>query len=409
MKTMEKSGLLLLMALALQSPAIPAWEAIKCIAPINSNLQKHWRQKTLQIVIDPQTIPEASPTYFAVLEAIDRMNRNPSNFRYVFAGMDKNPGVALNNGESEIYSKDLGAAFANNSAIEESDADYSPSCTATESDIIINSHYRLQRPPTGVNKLAFTDDKHQLFVYGGSNAHLVATIMHELGHSAGLHHEGEVMNLMGGTNLLATNGDKVDAYIGEDAANGLIALHGLSPQALEEISVSHWRYGDKLAAKDGSVFSLHYRTRLFDANNTELPLTCPYRHPDLNGALISACPEPVYQVHPGQTVKLEFTFENAGKTQAIGINADYVLSTDAIIDDSDQRLLSKKYLLKRDGQPSTINTQITLPKALAANSQFWLGCRINIARRGLKESNVANNVAYIAIQTLKSHPASPSR
>ncbi|WP_459991129.1 hypothetical protein [Methylosoma difficile] len=383
---------------ALQSPQVSAWEAIQCIAPINKNLQKHWMGKIYQPVLDPQTIPVGSPYYFAVLEALERMNRNPSQFRYVFGGMDKNPGIGLNNGESEIYMKDLGAAYANNSAIEESDSDYSPNCTATESDIVINSHYRLQRTPSGISKLAYSDDKRQMFVYGGSHAHLVSTIMHELGHSAGLHHEGDVMNLMGGNNLLATNGDRVEPYIGEDAANGLIALHGLSAQALEDVSVSHWRYGDKLTAKDGSIFSLHNRTRLLDADHNDLPLTCPYRNPDLNGPLTTTCPEPVYKVHKGQTVKLEFTFENSGKTSPIGITAHYVLSTDANIDDSDRLLFSKNYSLKRDGQPSTVAAQVKLPNSLTENTPYWLGCRIKTSRSGIKESNENNNSAYVGIK-----------
>jgi hypothetical protein len=59
---------------------------------------------------------------------------------------------------------------------------------------------------------------------------------------------------MGGDNLLITNGDVVQPYIGEDAATGLIALHGLSPAAQEEISVSHWRYGEKIVGGSFLVF-----------------------------------------------------------------------------------------------------------------------------------------------------------
>lgn len=399
MKISTHFSTLLLMAFVWQSADIGAWEAIRCISPINKNKQKHWLKKIYHPVIDPKTIPEGSSQYFAVLEAIEKMNRNPSNFRYVFGGMDKTEGVALNNGESEISMKDLGSAFANNSAVEESDSDYSPSCTATESDIVINTHYRMQRPPSDTNKLEFSNDKRQLFVYGGSNAHLVSAIMHELGHSAGLHHEGDVMNLMGGNNLLATNGQQVDPYIGEDAANGLIALHGLSALADEDVSVSHWRYGDKLPAKDGSVFSLHHRTRLFDENNVQLPLSCPYVHPDLNGPLVTACPEPVYKVRKGQAVKLEFTFENAGKTSPISITARYFLSTDALIDGNDKLLKTKHFSLTRDGEPSTITTTVTIPSSVTANTNYWLGCQIKINRTALKEMNDHNNAAYIGIKT----------
>jgi hypothetical protein len=390
--------ILVLLTLILQVQEAVGWEQIKCIAPINNGKNKNWLKRVYQPVLDPKTIPAGSPQYFAVLEAIERMNLNPSNFRYVFGGIDNNDGVAVNNGESEVWMQDLGPDFSNNSAVEVSDSDYSPTCTATESDIIINTHYRMQRPPIDSNKLEYTINKNQLFAYGGSNAHLVSTVMHELGHSAGLHHEGGVLNLMGGHNLLVVNGDSVEPYIGEDAAAGLIALFGLSVDAQEDISISHWRYGDKIAAKDGSVFSLHYRTRLFNEKNKELDMDCPYLNPDLNGPLITACPEPVYKTHKGQIIKLELTLENAGKTTPLGIMVNYYLSTDSKIDINDMPLKTKTFAIKRDSKPSIIMTSLTIPKYVTSNKKYWLGCLVKPADSTLKESNKKNNATYVGIK-----------
>jgi len=388
----------IILALTFQVEESPAWEQIKCIAPVNQGKPKHWTGRVYQPVLDPETIPEGSAQYFAVLDAIQRMNLNPSKFRYVFGGMDNHDGVAVNNGESEIWMADLGPGFSNNSAVEESNSDYSASCTATESDIIINTRYRIQRPPLDANKLEYSNDKNRLFAYGGSNAHFVSTVMHELGHSAGLHHEGDVLNLMGGNNLLIANGDNVEPYIGEDAASGLIALFGLSADAKEDVSVSHWRHGDKIAAKDGSIFSLHHRTRLFDRKNTELDMACPYRPPDLNGPLIAACPEPVYQVRKGQAVRLELTFENAGKTTPLAVKAHYYLSDDAMIDANDRLLKTTNYAIKRDSKPSTISTDLIIPDPVTANKNYWLGCLVKPADPALQESNERNNATYIGIK-----------
>jgi hypothetical protein len=55
---------------------VVAWEQIKCIAPINKDKKKHWTTKLYRPVIDPISIPEGSPQYIAVLEAIERMNLN---------------------------------------------------------------------------------------------------------------------------------------------------------------------------------------------------------------------------------------------------------------------------------------------------------------------------------------------
>jgi hypothetical protein len=185
---------LLVLVLLLYAGQTAAWEQIRCITPINKGKKKHWTDSVYKPVLDPATLPKGSPQYFAVLEAIDRMNRNPSQFRYAFGGMDDGDGVAVNNGESEIWMKDLGADFSKTSAIEQSDSDYSPACTATESDII-NTHYRMARLPADANKLTYNNQKSQLFAYGGSYANFVSTVMHELGHSAGLQHEGDVLNL----------------------------------------------------------------------------------------------------------------------------------------------------------------------------------------------------------------------
>ncbi|MEQ1484289.1 hypothetical protein [Methyloglobulus sp.] len=389
---------LLVLVSLLQAAQTSAWEQIRCITPANKDKKKHWADSVYKPVLDPATIPEGSPQYFAVLQAIDRMNSNPSQFRYVFGGMDNGDGIAINNGESEISMKDLGADFSKTSAIEQSDSDYSPTCTATESDIIINTHYRMARPPSEFNKLTYNNQKSQLFAYGGSYANFVSTVMHELGHSAGLQHEGDVLNLMGGNNLLIANGDRVEPYIGEDAASGLIALFGISASAQEDVSVSHWRYGDKLVLKDGSVFSLHHRTRLFDGKNIELTMACPYGNPDLNGPLITACPEPVYQVNKGQAVNLELSYENSGKTMSVGIVASYYFSTDNKIDETDTLLKTSKFPIKRDSLPSTISTKLNIPKTVVSGNHYWLGCHISPSRGALKESNENNNQTYVEIK-----------
>jgi hypothetical protein len=171
----------------------------------------------------------------------------------------------------------------------------------------------------------------------------------------------------------------------------LIALFGISANAQEDVSVSHWRYGDKLVLKDSSVFSLHHRTRLFDAKNIQLTMACPYVNPDLNGPLITACPEPVYQVNKGQAVNLELSYENAGKTSPIAVAASYYLSFDNKIDETDTLLKTSRLSIKRDSKPSTISTKLSIPKTVVSGNHYWLGCHISPSRGALKESNENNN------------------
>ncbi|MGR8934943.1 MAG: hypothetical protein ACU837_11230 [Gammaproteobacteria bacterium] len=387
---------LLMLKFAFHADSAGAWEQITCKLPKNQDQKKHWAVPEYRPVLDPVSIPPGSPQYHAVLAAIESMNLNPSRFRYVFGGMDDGDGVAAGNGESEIWLQDLGDDHSKISAIEKSDADFSPNCLATESDIIINSRYRPERPPAGVNKIVYGNDKAALFQYGGSSSPLRSILMHELGHSAGLQHEGSVLNLMGGSYLLVANGALTQPYIGEDAAAGLIALYGVAKNAREEVSVSHWRYGGKTDGGGGSSFSVHRRTRIFGADNLELAMTCPYTAPDLDGPLISACPEPVYRVAPGQRVKLELTYENAGKTTPLAVEVRYYLSVDDRIDSGDTLLHTAELSFKRDAKPATLTTDIVIPKTVTSGKNYWLGCIVDADNR-FEESFETNNATYVGI------------
>ena len=220
--------------------------------------------------------------------------------------------------------------------------------------------------------------------------------MHELGHSAGLQHEGNVLNLMGADNLLITNGDVVQPCIDEDAATGLIALHGVSTAAQEEISVSHWRYCEKIAGGVGSFFSVHHRTRVLDAHNVELPKQCAYQKPDINGALITTCREPIYGVTRGQRINVKFSYENAGKSRTLAVQATYCLSADNVIDTRDTLLKTRSIALKQDGKPSTLTTELLVPDTVVKGGTYWLGCMVD-TNNTVKESIESNNANYIGI------------
>lgn len=359
---------LIALGFSLQATESLAWVQTTCKVPFfNAGKKKHWTLKQYKPVIDPITIPLISTQYTALTNAIARMNLNPSSVRYVSGGLDNRDGIGLFNNESEIWFADLPMVFPLDGpttiAVEKSDSDLSPTCTATESDIRINTKYRLARAPVGSNKIQYNLlAKNQLFEYGGSYENFTSTVMHEMGHSAGLDHEGDVMGLMGEDNLIVTNGNVFNPYIGEDTAGGLVALYPPSPiTAKEDVSVSHWRYGQARAVGDGTFYSVHYRTRIFNTAGAEMLKVCSYTKPDSDGSPITLCPEPIYKVNNGQSVKLELSYENAGKTATLPATVRYYLSTDSTISPTDTLLKTTALSFLRNNSPSTFSTALVIP------------------------------------------------
>lgn len=85
---------------------------------------------------------------------------------------------------------------------------------------------------------------------------------------------------------------------------------------------SRYRTGDLLAAAE----STHGRTNLFNMSNVEL-----------TGAGGTA--EPVYRVNKGQTIKVELTYENLGKTSPLTAKIDFYLSTNDPFSTTDRFLV----------------------------------------------------------------------
>jgi len=377
-----------------------------CKVPFfNAGKKKHWTLKQYKPVIDPITIPLISTQYTALTSAIARMNLNPSSVRYVSGGLDNRDGIGLFNNESEIWFADLPMVFPLDGpttiAVEKSDSDLSPTCTATESDNRINTKYRLARAPVGSNKIQYNLlAKNQLFEYGGSYENFTSTVMHEMGHSAGLDHEGDVMNLMGGDNLIVTNGNVFNPYIGEDTAGGLIALYPPSPiTAKEEVSVSHWRLSTKKSNSAGGFYSVHYRTRIFNAAGVELLKVCSYTKPNSDGSPITLCPEPIYKVNKGQSVKLELTYENAGKTATLPATVRYYLSTDNTISPTDTLLKTTALSFLRNNSPSTFSTALVIPNTATVlrGKNYWLGAIVDPSNL-ITESFEGKNATYVGIK-----------
>jgi len=248
----------------------------------------------------------------------------------------------------------------------------------TEGDVIFDYNNTAADP----FEWTATRSKTALFNYTGSGRLMQGTAAHELGHAVGLLHVNTTYNIMGSDfSHVHTNGSTVDAYVGEDASNGMVFLYGLWSGAPNDLAVEHWRYSGA-----SGEYSTHDRTRIYDtATGAELAKV------NVNG-------ETGYQVRRGQSVRAEFTYENNGKGTLTGIPVRYYISTNDIISSGDTQVGSSTFTLARDVVSTSLKT-LTIPNSLSTNTNYWLGAYIDPGQT-IAESDRSNNGTYIPIRVV---------
>lgn len=306
-----------------------------------------------------------------IRDAVNKFNTHPGNFSFVTL-MDSG-GVALDNDENEVWgSTDQGLldgaparafqywtcywAFGDHVHMDEVDVvfDY-------------GSPFR------------WTADtwKGSLIGYGGSYRALQTTGAHEFGHGLILNHVNTEYNVMGfDFEHIHVNGWTATAYTGEDAGDGAAFLYGLRPGPFEDLGVVHWKYSGP-----SGEYSDHTRTVIYDTSGFTLP---SFWGNNETGYFVSA----------GQTVQVEFTYENNGantKTTDIG----FYLSTDDSVSTWDRFLTFTSATLTR-GDVLTTNLTVTIPGDLAPGD-YWIGAIIDDLNT-IPENVESNNATYIPIR-----------
>ena len=216
----------------------------------------------------------------------------------------------------------------------------------------------------------------RVYTSAATGRHGVATLLHELGHCAGLQHEADVYNIMGTDEThVHVNADDVVAYIGEDASAGLRHLYG-DWSGKEELSVSHW----KRTGVSGE-YSTHGRVGLYDSSWS---LMSPYYIEE----------EPGYWMQKGSAYWPEVTLENSG-TSSMWVTVSFVLSTNDFITTGDVELARASYYLSPEGSVlTTTNTDITIPTSQASGF-YHLGVIID-PDNTVSELDEGNNAVYLS-------------
>ena len=309
-------------------------------------------------------------------KAIDRTNQNPTPFWFTL-GSDSD-GLALNNGQNEVWgTTDNGLlngaparAFLWWTCVRVGNITIQH---INEADVIFD--YRAPWQWTA------DEVKTSVTRYTGTLRQLQGTAIHEFGHAMGLNHVNTEYNVMGADfEHMWANGSTVRGYLGEDAADGAVALYGLWSNNWQDLGVAHWRYNNA----DGE-YSRHVKTGITNTSNVLLPTVM------VNG-------ETGYKVKRGQTVRVEFTYENNGKNTQV-VNTGWYISTNDLISTTDRLVATNTGMSLGRADVMTYKRDIVIPTNLKLNTNYWVGTIVDKDNK-VPDAIRSNNATYIPIRVV---------
>jgi len=317
-----------------------------------------WTYAHATLYASAQSFPAGNAYRTALTSVVNAFNRNPSDFR--MRQRYDEPSIGLNNLESEVW-------FSN-------DSDYDPAWTfytylpgsiIIEADIVF---YTGEDYTANLIKL-------DLWPYGGGHRPFHTTALHEYGHAAGLSHESQEYNIMGADYThIGVSGPRAYAYLGEDAAHGLVSRYThRDGVAIENVSVNLFKW----VGVNGE-YSVHDKCTMTDGG-VELTYT------NYSG-------QRRYNVDQGQRVRVWFTYENSGESTQT-MNVGYYISTDSGIGTNDRLIDTRTFTQKRNNVDTRYVT-LTIPADLVSGTTYWLGA-IADYDRAIAEVEEQNTAAHI--------------
>ena len=338
---------------------------------LGENVKWSGTSKTLRA--DPTSFPTGSWRN-ALQESIDRFNENPANFSYGLA--TDSGGVKLGNGSSEIW----GSTSASVLQVAPAIAYSYKTCYWFFGDVVhmdeVDVIFDYGNPWTWTT----SNTKSNLLRYGGSLRPIQTTALHEISHGVKLSHVNTEYNIMG-TDFehIHVNSNTARAYLGEDAADGMVHLYGTDSDSRQDVAVVHWKY-------DGASgeYSNHRKVQLRNSAGSVINSTT-----SVNG-------ETHYRVNAGQTVRVEFTYENNGASYQGAVATGFYVSTNSNITTWDDRIGGTTLTLGRANVYTAQHT-VTLPGNLNSGTNYWVGVIVD-ETGSIGEVAEWNNTTYIPIR-----------
>lgn len=328
-----------------------------------------WNTTSIPLRTDSTSFPPG-PWRDAIIESVDLWNRNASNLQFYLSHDDTS--VGRWNGQNELWfrtSGNVGGAYVRYSLCSK----FLPS-RILEADIVYNISQSIP------NALTHSKKMYDSMAYDTAAKRSIQTVtIHELGHGIGLSHTNDTYNMMGSDySHVFVEGTTAYGYVGEDMNNGTVYLYGENSSVID-FGVVHWRWGGV-----SGEYSIHERTVM--TNSLGQPVARAFSN------------EVIYILTPGQTVQVEFTYENNGSSTGSAniVPARFYVSTNELIGyilDTvhDIPILDTAFTLDRDTVLTT-STMVTIPTTLTPGV-YYLGVKLD-PDHYIWESEERNNTSY---------------
>ena len=359
-----KLSALVLASIAAQAHAYTTWECL--------DEKERWTSTSQTMRFSSVSFPSGS-WRTSLNTAIDRVNQNPSPFRFSKSYDDTS--IGIDNGQNEAWFSSDPGVLSGAPAITYIQWDcidywiFGKDVEITEADVIFDVNEDYTTSTTRTN----------LWPSGGPYRPFETTAIHERGHALGLAHTNNTYNIMGQdwTHIHA-NGETARSYLGEDAANGAVYLYGTTGSSAEDLGVVHWKY-----LGTSGEYSTHQKTRVTNSSGGGLSTF------SVNG-------DTGYYVSKGQVVRFEVSYENNGKTSQSNVDVKYYVSTNSTISTGDTYLGLGSVTLSRNSVYTQYAT-LTIPSNLVSGTVYYLGAVID-ADGSLGEMTESNNATYLPIK-----------